>query len=175
MNSNDLVIGVFLNNPKYYCSMNIVFVCRQNVFRSMSAEYLLKKFCFEHEIQFNICSAGTHATPDRAWSAVYEALMELGITVTDIYRHHKQTKLATIANTTDFFICMTKDQSDIAKALGCKYVYLFNELAFGEQVDLYDDAECTDYDSVDVYCKKVVFHIAQGIPRLVARLQTMNA
>ena len=52
----------------------VLFVCTQNVFRSMSAHYLAKKYLNEKNIQhFEIDSCGTKAYP---WEVPYEFIVE---------------------------------------------------------------------------------------------------
>ena len=150
--------------------MEIIFVCRQNVFRSMSAEYLAKLYAKKNKVTLEISSAGTHASPDFAYNKTYEVLSQHGVDVSKIYKNHTQTKLKHVAHKDAIFICMTKEQVSIVKELGCKEVYLFNDIAFHENTNLFDDVETNSYSDLDVFITQTVNHIAKGIPLIFKNL-----
>jgi predicted protein tyrosine phosphatase len=71
--------------------MNILFVCRQNIFRSVAAQYLFEKFLKDSNIYgIKVMSAGTESTPEPMNTAVINALLSYGIDVSN----HKQRRLS---------------------------------------------------------------------------------
>ena len=58
--------------------IQILFVCTQNVFRSLSAKKLLDKYLLEKkDTRFEIHSAGTEAYPDNPYSYTLEKFWEI--------------------------------------------------------------------------------------------------
>lgn len=70
--------------------MNVLFVCTGNVFRSMSAEYLMKKYLKDHNINdISVSSAGTTAHPQPSFPETLARLRKDGCDASE----HQQTKL----------------------------------------------------------------------------------
>jgi protein-tyrosine-phosphatase len=68
----------------------ILFVCKGNIFRSMTAEYMMKKYLAQHKItDFHVSSAGIEARHHEADPALIKNLKSRRIDISK----HKQTKL----------------------------------------------------------------------------------
>ena len=90
--------------------IQILFVCTQNVFRSLSAKKLLDKYLLEKkDNRFEINSAGTEAYPDNPYSYTLEKLEELGVKPFS----HQQTRV--LLESQNIVICMTKSHQDFLK------------------------------------------------------------
>ena len=147
----------------------ILFVCTQNVFRSMSAHYLAKKHLEENNItHYEIDSCGTKAYP---WEVPYEFTVELfekkGIDV----RNHKNKKInEALVKESHIIICMTKDHKQYIVENFNMTPYLFNEIAKGVHSDLNDDDEI-DFDcSLHEFIEKTITYIEHNVPHLVKNL-----
>ena len=56
--------------------MNVLFVCTGNVFRSMSAEYLMNKYLNDNAItNISVSSAGTTAHPQPSFPETLDRLL----------------------------------------------------------------------------------------------------
>lgn len=147
----------------------ILFVCTQNVFRSMSAHYLTTKYLEKNNIShYEVDSCGTKAYP---WEVPYEFTAELfekkGIDV----RSHKNKKIdENLVKTSQIIICMTKEHKDHIVQNFNITPYLFNEIAIGKHSDLNDDDEI-DFDcTLHEFIEKTIVYIEKNIPKLVKNL-----
>lgn len=86
--------------------MKILYICTGNIFRSMSAEYLSKKYIQDHQIKnFFVSSAGTSARPQRPFPRTLERLEFYGCDASG----HKQTKISPeLLTEQDLIICMAE-------------------------------------------------------------------
>ncbi len=145
----------------------VLFVCTQNVFRSLSAEYLLKTYLVKQGSlkEVIVSSAGTHAYPDYPYSFTLDKLKELGVE----YINHNQTRITKeVVSNNDIIICMTKSHKRIVESLGGK-AFLFNEVAFGSETDLEDDVETDTIGknlSLEEFVIKTIDRINSGIPKI---------
>ena len=149
--------------------MNILFICTQNVFRSLSAEKLLQLYLnIKQKSNIQITSAGTEAYPDQPYSFTLERLKELGVKNLE----HRQTKVSKeLLEKQDVIICMTKRHQGIIHRLFGKESFLFNELAFGKKSDLTDDVENNVYgENLETFVVGTVNKIYQGIPRIYEKI-----
>jgi protein-tyrosine phosphatase len=153
------------SKPKY----KVIFVCTQNVFRSMSAHYLAVKYLKENNItDFEIDSCGTVAY---SWESPYQHTINLlknkGIDV----RTHKNKKIdKNLAEGSQFLICMTNDHKNYVKNNFAVDSFLFNELALGLATDLQDDNEANFDCSLNKFIEKTVEHIHYHIPQIFSEL-----
>ncbi len=149
---------------------SILFVCTGNIFRSMRAEYLLKKYLKDNKITgWKVGSAGTIARFEPAQKKVIKVLAESGISI----KGHKQRKLTKdIIDEYNIIVALAKDHYDLIKA-NYKHdnVYLFNELATKKKTsiwDLEDDVPDfrTNKKAVDEKLERTVRFISDNIPGL---------
>ncbi len=147
----------------------VLFVCTQNVFRSMSAHYLAVKFLKENNIEnFEIDSCGTVAY---TWESPYQHTISLlknkGIDV----RSHKNKQIdKKLADQSRFIICMTNEHKQHINNKFNVEPYLFNELALGVSSDLEDDNEADFNCSLNQFIEKTVGHIEKHIPTVFTEL-----
>lgn len=152
----------------------ILFVCTGNVFRSMSAEFLMKKYIEDNRIKdVLVSSAGTSA---KEWNYPYtETVERLQHYDVDPTRHIPQRVTHDMVDNVDIIICMTKDhQKKIMERFGKESV-LFNKIAHGVDENLYDEDEYGrlygfDFD-LKTYIYDTVDHIKNSIPLVYAKIQ----
>ena len=116
--------------------MNIIFICRGNVFRSVSAEYCLKKYLEKINIkEIGVSSAGIEAIQQPVPRFILNQLSKLEIDASG----HKQTKLEK-----EHLI-----EADLIVSMGInhkKYILdnfnytsqLFNEICYGKMTSVLD-------------------------------------
>ena len=94
-------------------TIHILFVCKGNIFRSMTAEYMMKQYLYEHNIHgFHIASAGIEARPRPMDPFLFQDLKQRNI---DVSGHH-QTKLTKeILDQQDIVIAMGYNHRDFIK------------------------------------------------------------
>lgn len=149
----------------------VLFVCNGNIFRSFSAEVLLKHYLMKHKIKgWEVFSAGVTAQKQAADPRVIEDLKALG--VTDL--KHKQHKLSkAMLKKFDLVIAMAEDQVEfIKKEFDYMHTVLFNELVRDEHSSIWDiEDEVKDFvtnrDGVVAMVDKTVKYISENIPKLV--------
>lgn len=153
--------------------IHVLFICTQNVFRSMSAEKLMQKFLLDKQINdVHASSAGTVAFEwESPYSYTLQRLQELGVNDLD----HKQRRVNEwMVKDADVIVCMTKDHQAFIKQNFDKDSYLFNELAYNKTISLCDDTE-TDYDDIRTFVRSTVDTIHQGIPHLTQSILNNQA
>ena len=91
---------------------NVLFVCRGNIFRSVTAEYALRANLGQHA-EVIVASAGTMHAPDaRVRDDVAAYLASRGL---DVSGHQRRTLSANILNQADLVIAMDTDHQDILR------------------------------------------------------------
>ena len=148
--------------------LKILFVCTQNVFRSLSAHKLLE--FYDKENKFEVDSAGTIAS---SWETPYiwtlNTLYEIGVEKFE----HKNKKITTqLLKEQDIIIAMTKQHQQIIRNLGFES-YLFNQIVYNQNTDLMDDNETT-YHSLEEFVRETVEYINQSTPILIEKLKEIN-
>jgi len=138
----------------------------------MSAEYLMKKYLQDHNINdISVSSAGTTAHPQPSFP---ETLARLRKDWCDP-SHHKQTKLAPeVLESKDLVICMAERHRTVVREFGYDAV-LFNEIAYNLTSDVMDDTEYWEkygygYD-LWKYVDTIVDYIHDAIPYIVQNIQ----
>ncbi|EKD25663.1 MAG: hypothetical protein ACD_80C00006G0010 [uncultured bacterium (gcode 4)] len=153
--------------------MNILYVCTWNIFRSMSAEYLSKKYISDNNIpNISVASAGTKASPE---SPFPQTLERLALYWCDASGHH-QTKISTeILSQYDLIICMAEHHRDSVRGLWFEAV-LFNEIAYDKTENVLDDTEYMEINGPDMdldeYIKDIVDYIYEATPFIIKNIIT---
>ena len=152
----------------------ILFVCTGNIFRSMIAEYALKK---ELDAGYEVTSAGTEAAPQAIVPLVLECLARHGIDPTA----HRQRRITdAMLNGADLKVAMGADhQTFLTREFGAQ-VPLFNEVAHGLAEPVLDTNEAVpDYETNpqarDAHIRWVVDHICTSMPVFIARMPQFMA
>jgi protein-tyrosine-phosphatase/diadenosine tetraphosphate (Ap4A) HIT family hydrolase len=153
----------------------VLFVCTGNIFRSFSAEVLLKQYLAKHKIKgWEVASAGTLAEKQAVDKQVLAELKALG--VKDF--SHKQQKLSmAMLKKYDLVIAMAEDHAAfIKKELGYAHSVLFNELVRDEHSSIWDiEDEVKDYATnrraVVEMVSKTIKYIHDSIPNLVKGIE----
>lgn len=152
----------------------VLFVCTGNIFRSMSAEYILRASLPKNS-GIIVSSAGTRAAPEpehMVHSILHERLRESGLDVS----RHKQTKVnADLLAQQDLVIAMNTDHKDYLLDTFAYPSYLFYEASYDESKSFPDLPEVvadyeTNIDAARTYIHKVVGMIQEAMPNLIARL-----
>jgi protein-tyrosine phosphatase len=153
--------------------MRILFVCTGNVFRSLSAELLLKDYLKKEGIRgIVVASTGTVAAPDVVGAAVLSELSCFGIDAS----LHKQTHLTKeIAKSYDLVIAMAEyHQAYIKDNYGID-APLFNEFCYGKSLSIWDvnDVLGSGYNSKaeENYIRKTIRYIHDSMPIFIKNLK----
>lgn len=152
--------------------MKILYVCTWNIFRSMSAEYLSKKYLQDNNIgNIFVSSAGTKARPEEPFPRTLERLHYYWCNASA----HHQTKInPELLAEQDLIICMAEHHRQSVKELWFDAV-LFNEIAYDKIEDLLDDTEYMNQygPSFDLekYIIDVVDYIHEAIPNIIEHIR----
>ena len=150
----------------------ILFVCTGNIFRSMSAELLLKKYISEKKIKdLNIISAGITAHKQEIKEIVKKKLNEFNID----YSLHSQKKLTKeMIDSADLIITFTEKQKEYLEQEYNCYVSLFNKICFSENTSLLDDCDVfIDTPSKEAFEEFHIFtlnKINKGVQKLLEKI-----
>lgn len=114
----------------------VLFVCTSNMFRSLSAEYALKKYLRDNKIKgWEVGSAGINVESQNISSIVTRALLTHKI---NINHYPRKLNLGLIKNS-DIVIAMSKNHLRfIKKRVPSCDVFLFNELAKDKKTSIWD-------------------------------------
>lgn len=150
-------------------STKILFVCTGNVFRSMIAEYCLKKYCELNNItNLEIESAGV--TGNEAQNIVFEVKDELSKLGIDCSKHrHRKVNNLLIENS-DLIVSMGKNhQSFLKEKFNCRSP-LFYEICYNKSKTVTDNNEVLDNSDgfvSEMYDREMVINIWRDIPFFV--------
>ena len=156
---------------------NILFVCTGNIYRSMSSEYLCKKYLQDNGItSIHPSSAGIEALPEEIHQHTRNQLTSLGIPNI----HHTQRKLSQqIIDGNDIIIVMAQNHADFITENfpGTKF-YFFNELAVGEKTSVWDidtvENHTTNVEGVQAEIGKTISYLAKYIPVVVEKIKRIE-
>lgn len=151
--------------------MNILYVCTGNIFRSMAAEYLTKKYIEDHDIDdMIVSSAWTSARPQEPFPRTIERLNFYGC---DPSQHQQRKISPKILKAQNLIICMAEHHRQTIKELWFDAV-LFNEIAYEKSEDLMDDTEFMQLHgpslNLEEYAKEIVDYIHETIPTIIKNI-----
>ncbi len=159
---------------KTFSPRKVLFVCNGNVFRSFSAEMLLKHYLNKHKIKgWEVFSAGVIAKKEEVDKEVIARLTSFG--VKDL-RHHQHKLDAGMLKKFDLVIAVAQDQIDaIKKKFGYHHTVLFNELVKDESISIWDVEDNvknyrTNRKGVEEEIDKTINYISKSIPKLVENI-----
>ncbi len=140
----------------------ILFVCTGNVFRSLTAEYALKKH-LEGQDGFHISSAGTREAPHiKVREDVAEYLLQKGL---DVSPHQRTLVTADLVEQTDMVVAMNTDHEEILHRRHGVSVPLYMEACGKGALPLLDVDDLFAPD--EFYTPAAIRHIRQIIDEIV--------
>lgn len=147
---------------------NVLFICTANVFRSISAHYLLEKYAHNYNLDINVDSAGTIASKmDEPYPQTIKKLNDLGCNI----ENHQNKKITTdLIDWADIIIGMTTQHIRIIEEEFNKKAYLFNEIAFDKKTNLLDESEAQFAYDLDEFIEQTIEHINKGIPKIAEKI-----
>ena len=150
----------------------IVFVCTGNIFRSLTAEYALRR---ELNDLVPVSSAGTDDYPHVVRPNVRDYLLQKGL---DVRAHKRRTVTREILASAEMVVAMSTDhQRYLAERFGVQ-APVFLEACGGKCEALPDIEEVvldyrTNSAAVDAHVRKTIDTIIELTPRLAASLPTL--
>ncbi len=153
----------------------ILFVCTGNIFRSMSAEYVMKHLAPE-ELNLTISSAGTEARIEPIHPDVLLRLTERGI---DPSKHVQRRVTPEILAEQDIVIAMSTDHKEHLRKMFNRDSVLYYEISHGEARAFPDLWEVvpdfrTNKDASREYLHKAVDIIYDSMPLILQRLPQLG-
>jgi protein-tyrosine phosphatase len=152
----------------------VLFVCTGNIFRSLTAEYALRR-ALAGRADVQVSSAGTDDYPHVVRRRVRDYLAEKGF---DVSRHQRRTLTAEMLASSHLVIAMSTDHRAHLLERFAHPALLFLE-ACGEAPDALPDIEeavadyLTDHAAVDAHMRATIDRIIDLTPRLAARLDDL--
>jgi protein-tyrosine phosphatase len=143
----------------------ILIVCTGNVFRSVTAEYALRKY-LKNNKKYKVISAGTTAIPQPILAPVLYELKKKGLDAAK----HKQKKLnKKMIEESNIIVAMAKSHKEfIKKKFGVEAV-LYNKIVYNKNSSIADLGDLhppltTTSPKTEAYMKKVVDYITNATP-----------
>ncbi|MFW5852816.1 MAG: hypothetical protein ACOCUR_02200 [Nanoarchaeota archaeon] len=158
-------------------SINVLFVCTGNIFRSMSAEYCAKHVARSMDLQnIQFSSAGTSAELQNAHPKTLDMLNAFGIK--DI--NHTQRKLSKeIIKENDIIIAMGEDHKEFIKNKFGIDALLYNEVALGDKSGILDIHEqypdwFKEPEKAEIHIENTLDHIYSTMPKFIENAQKLK-
>lgn len=151
---------------------DVLFVCTGNIFRSLTAEYALRR----HVPEIIVASAGTDDYPHVVRPNVRDYLLSRGL---DVAAHRRRTLTREILGRARTVIAMSIDhQRFLAQRFGLK-APVFLEACGGACEALPDIEEVvldyrTNAAAVDAHVRRTIDTIIEAMPRLAASLRAQE-
>jgi len=144
---------------------SILFVCTGNIFRSMTAEYVLKA-ALGVESAYVVSSAGTEAKPQEMAHYVRARLHQRGL---DPAKHQQRRVATEMLNEADLVVAMGLDHRAYLKDQFGREAWLFNQVCFGKEEPVLDIWEALpnlppDPAAQAIYGISVVDYICDSMP-----------
>ena len=150
---------------------DVLFVCTGNIFRSLTAEYALRRELDDSRIV--VASAGTQDYPYVVRPNVRDYLISKGL---DVRTHQRRTLTQEILRSADYVVAMSLDhQRFMLERFGVR-APVFLE-ACGGACEALPDIEDVVHDyrtnpaAVDAHVRMTIDRIIEATPRLLARIQ----
>jgi protein-tyrosine phosphatase len=149
----------------------VLFVCTGNVFRSLTAEYALRRL----RADLAVASAGTSGRADVVPPEVADYLLAKGI---DVRAHRRRTLTREILEQAHVVIAMSTDHRDFIRANFGRRVPLFLECCGDAPEGLLDLHEAisdfrTHRAAALAYLQGTIDRIVDGMPRFASRLDAL--
>lgn len=152
----------------------IVFVCTGNIFRSLTAEYALRR---ELGRGIAVSSAGTDDYPHVVRPNVRDYLLEKGL---DVRAHKRRTVTREILGGAELVVAMSTDHQGYLREKFALHAPVFLEACGGKCEALPDIEEVvadyrTNKAAVDAHVRKTIDTIIDLTPRLAQRIQDLRS
>ena len=151
----------------------VLFVCTGNVFRSLSAEYALKKYLIDSKIKgWQVSSAGIIAKKQFIHPKTISTFNKFGV---DVLIHVQRKLSRKILDESDLIIAMSKNHVDFIKSnFNFNKVFLFNELAINRKSSVKDIDSVKNYMTnkvgVDRKIRRTIMRIMKSTPNLFKQI-----
>lgn len=148
-------------------SKRVLFVCSGNIFRSVIAEYCLKKFIKDNHIKgWEVSSAGTSEIASLKHPYLVNKMIDMGMG--EVIHHKRRELLREYLENNDFVIAMAKYHKDfIMEKYGNESVSLFTNLVGDVFDDVYDIGDLPgDTRTANEVIDDTVNYICTRTPRL---------
>ena len=150
----------------------ILFVCTGNIFRSLTAEYALRRE-LGPQSTLAVASAGTDDYPHVVRPNVRDYLREKGL---DVSAHRRRTLTRDILSGAAFVVAMSTDHQRFIRERFDLQVPLFLEACGGKCEPLPDIEEVvldyrTNVAAVDAHVRMTIDTIIESTPRLAREIQ----
>lgn len=153
----------------------VLFVCKQNIFRSVTAEYCLRKYLHDNNIRnWSVSSVGTVAAPEPVFEHLLSRFKKMGMG--DVVRHRQRKLAKEHLENNDFVITMTRSQKEFIQSnFKYKNVHLFTELVGDGIDDVYDIGHIEgDTRTKEEFIDDTIDYICDKTPVLFRTLSKMQ-
>jgi protein-tyrosine phosphatase len=153
---------------------SILFICTGNIFRSMTAEYVLKAALEERpELTYRVSSAGVEARPQMMAAFIKDQLLKRGI---DPAGHRQRKLTAEILAEANLAVAMGFDHRAYVRETFKQDVPLFNQVCFGREQPILDTWEAvpdwqTNPLASQTYALQVVDYICEAMPAFIENIE----
>ena len=154
----------------------VLFVCTGNIFRSLTAEYALRRE-LGAQSAIAVASAGIHDYPHVVRPNVRDYLLEKGL---DVRAHQRRTLTREILAPAELVIAMSTDHQRFLAERFALRAPVFLEACGGACEALPDIEDVvldyrTNAAAVDAHVRKTIDLIIEQTPRLARRLQELRS
>lgn len=154
----------------------IVFICTGNIFRSLTAEYALRRELGPHSA-LAVASAGTDDYPHVVRPNVRDYLLAKGL---DVRAHRRRTVTREIIANAELVVAMSTDHQRFLRDTFGVQAPVFLEACGGACEPLPDIEEVvldyrTNAAAVDAHVRKTIDTIIELTPRLALRFQEVRS
>jgi len=154
----------------------VLFVCTGNIFRSLTAEYALRRE-LGAQSAIAVASAGIHDYPHVVRPNVRDYLLEKGL---DVRAHQRRTLTREILAPAELVIAMSTDHQRFLAERFALRAPVFLEACGGACEALPDIEDVvldyrTNAAAVDAHVRKTIDTIIELTPRLAQRLQELRS
>lgn len=151
--------------------MRILFICTGNIFRSLTAEYALRR-ALSDQPHIAVASAGTEDFPHVVWPVVRNYLQIHGL---DVSAHRRRTLTRDMLAAGDLCVAMSTEHQEFVRRQFARELPLFTQVCGLAAQPLPDvDAVVPDFATNEVaaaaHIRAIIDQIVALTPRLAARV-----